>query len=248
MDDHATHPWTADDVRRATDRFSAALADADPAADVPSCPDWAVRDLVSHLGNVYTWSAAVVATREKAPRSEDVAPAEDLAGWYAARAYRLVDALAAADPDEPCWNFAGVHETAGFWTRRQVHETGMHLVDLDQAHARPTEVDPAAASDAITETLAVFLPRLHAAGMPTDLVAPVSLVATDTGRTWTLSPATDGPPALSTGDAAGGTAQDRLEGTAEALWLLLWKRADHGVTRSGDADRLARFLASKLSS
>ena len=248
MDPHATHPWTADDVRRATDRFSAALAGADPAAVVPSCPGWAVRDLVSHLGNVYTWSAAVVAAREKAPRSEDVAPADDLTGWYDVRADRLVEALAAADPEDPCWNFAGVHETAGFWTRRQVHETGMHLVDLDQAHARRTDVDPAAATDAITETLAVFLPRLHAAGVTADLVAPVSLIATDTARTWTLTPAAEGPPALSTGDASAAIAEDRLEGPAEALWLLLWKRADHGVVRSGDADRLARFLSSRLSS
>jgi hypothetical protein len=37
-----------------------------------------------------------------------------------------------------------------------------------------------------------------------------------------------------------------VEGTAEELWLLLWKRADPDVVRAGDADRLARLLASRL--
>ncbi len=239
--------WTADDVRRGTERFAAALADADPTAAVPACPGWTVRDLVSHIGNVYTWSASVVDARAQAPRAHDEAPAVGLVDWYAGRADRLVASLAAAGGEESCWNFAGVDETTGFWVRRQVHETAMHLIDLDQAHQRPTSVDPAAATDGITETLEVFLPRLHAAGQPADLVAPLSLVATDTTTTWTLTPEPDAPPAVHV-DSGTGVAEDRLVGTAESLWLLLWKRADDGVAREGDPDRLARFLDSKLSS
>lgn len=248
MSDHATATWTADDVRRATDRFAAALAEADPAAVVPSCPGWTVLELVTHIGNVYSWTAAILAAGEQAPRPKDEATPDDLVGWYAARAERLVDAVAASDPAAPCWNFAGVHETAAFWARRQVHETGMHLVDLEQARGRLPEIDAATATDGITETLQVFLPRLHAAGVPLELDRPVSLVATDTGRTWTLSPVPDAPPALTVGDGTGTLADDRLEGDAAAVWLLLWKRADEGVERTGDADRLARFVGSRLTS
>jgi Mycothiol maleylpyruvate isomerase N-terminal domain len=45
-------------LRGEADRFAASLASADLAATVVTCPDWTVRDLVSHVGGVYRWSAA----------------------------------------------------------------------------------------------------------------------------------------------------------------------------------------------
>ncbi len=233
---------TPDDVRRATGRFTAGLDGADPGAPIPACPGWTVRELVAHLGEVHVWAAAIVASGEQASTSEDP-PGDDLRGWYAERAARLVDVLAATDPDRPCWNFAGVDERAGFWSRRQVHETQMHHVDLDQAAGRTPQIDPADAADGVAETFEVFGPRMHARGHPADLTGPVSLVATDTGDTWTLTPEHDSHPRLTRGD----TADDRLEGRAEDLWLLLWKRRDDGVMRRGDRDRLDRLLASRLS-
>lgn len=235
---------TAADVRRATDRFAAGLVAADPAAPVPSCAGWTVLDLVAHLGNVHSWAATIVETGAAAADPDDLPDPEAMQGWYAERAGRLVATLGAADPAEPCWNFARVNETKGFWTRRQVHETHMHLVDLDQAHGRPTALAPDDCADGVAECGEVFLPRMHARGFPADLPAPVSLVATDTGDAWTLSPVEGSHPALTHGD--GVLADDRLEGTAEQLWLLLWKRSDGGVRRIGDPDRLARLLASRL--
>jgi hypothetical protein len=41
--------------------FRKALAGADPAARVPSCPDWSLRDLVVHLGEGHRFWATVVA-------------------------------------------------------------------------------------------------------------------------------------------------------------------------------------------
>jgi uncharacterized protein (TIGR03083 family) len=211
---------------------------------VPSCPGWTVLDLVAHLGNVHAWAAGIVESGRPVAEPEDEPTPGALQPWYAERADRLVEALEAADPDAPCWNFAGVHETKGFWRRRQVHETQMHLVDLDQAHGRSTDLDPNDCADGVTESFEVFLPRMHARGFPADLAAPVSLVATDTGHRWTLSPVAGGPPVLSLAD--GELADDRVEGTAEQLWLLLWKRADSEVVRLGDGERLSRLLASRL--
>jgi uncharacterized protein (TIGR03083 family) len=235
--------WAAADVRRATDRFAAGLVAADPAARVPACPGWAVADLGAHLGNVHAWASRIVETGEAAKTPDDVPEGGGLREWYLARAGRLVAAIDAADPDEPCWNFSGVHPTKGFWARRQVHETLMHLVDLDQAHERDTELDAGQCADGVAETCEVFLPRLFARGFRVDLDAPVGLVATDTGDRWTLEPVDDAPPRLIEADPP----PTRLEGTAEGLWLLLWKRSDEGVSRFGDADRLARFLGSRLS-
>lgn len=235
--------WAASDVRRATDRFAAGLADAEPRAPVAACPGWRVADLVAHLGNVHAWASRIVETGAAATTPEDVPEADRMRDWYLERAARLVAAIDAADPAEPCWNFSGVHPTKGFWPRRQVHETLMHLVDLDQAHGRTGQLDPRQSADGVAEKCEVFLPRLFARGFRVDLDAPVGLVATDTGDRWTLEPVEDGPPRLIEADPP----SDRLEGTAERLWLLLWRRSDEGVTRSGDADRLARFLGSRLS-
>lgn len=234
---------TPDDVRRATDRFAAGLVDAEAEAAVPACPGWTVRDLVAHLGNVHAWAGRIVEAGGPVEAPDEQPADSDLAGWYAARADRLVRTLAAADPEGPCWNFAGVDQRRGFWSRRQVHETLMHLVDLDQAHARTTDLEPDHCADGVSETLEVFLPRMHGRGHPADLAGPVSLRATDTGHGWTLSPRDGEHPGVTQGP--GVPAEDRLEGTAEQLWLLLWKRGDD-VVRIGDADRLTRLLASRL--
>src|SRR5918992_3167327 len=239
----AQRSLTADDVRRATDRFATGLVDADPVAPVPACPGWAVADLVAHVGNVHAWAARIVETAEPQQTQDDVPEPGDLEGWYRERAARLVAALEAADPDAPCWNFSGVNPTTGFWPRRQTHETLMHLVDLDQAQGRPAELDAALSADGVSEVFEVFGPRMFARGFRVDLDAPVGLVATDTGDRWALEPDAEGPPRLHDPVTP---PPDRLEGTALQLWLLLWNRADEGVTRTGDADRLARFLASRL--
>lgn len=212
---------------------------------MPACPGWTVLDLVGHLGSVHAWVVEVVETGERAPTVDVLPAADELGSWYAERAAALVAALEAADPAAPCWNFAGVHQTTGFWSRRQVHETQMHLVDLDQAHGRSTRLAADDCADGVTETFEVFLPRMHARGFPAGVDAPVSFVATDTGHRWTLTPADGTHPSLTLGD--GVLAEDRVEGTAEQLWLLLWKRADRGLVRTGDPHRLARVLGSRLS-
>lgn len=98
----------------------------------------------------------------------------------------------------------------------------------------------------MTETLTVFLPRMHDRDFPVDLVSPVSLVATDSADVWTLTPRAGQPPAVEGPLVDGPAVADRLEGPAAALLLLLWERADAGVRRVGDPEVLERFLASRL--
>jgi len=234
---------TPDHVAAATDRFAAGLAEADPRADVPACPGWTVLDLVTHLANVHTWAAGIVESRGPVDQPRERPGDAALPRWYADRAGRLVDALSGADPDAPCWNFAHREGTVSFWSRRQVHETLMHLVDLDQAHSRVTELGRETCVDGVSETLEVFVPRLHARGHVADLVGPVTLSASDTGDTWTLRPDGDQPPRLERGGSA---VTEVVTGTAQELWLLLWKRGD-AVVRAGDADVVGRLLASRLS-
>ncbi len=244
------------------ERFGIAVASSDPSAAVPACRKWSTYDLVVHLGNVHAWAAAAVETGRPASMPDDEPPTRDpvaMSEWYAGKAEDLYEVLRAAAPDAHCWNFAGAEGRADFWSRRQVHETAMHLLDLGQAAGRTTQQSAPLAAGGIDEVLRVFVPLMHARGRLSPLSAPLTIRAVDLARTWRLHPVADGPPALavhpSTRDQPDG---DAVNGPAAVLWRLLWKRlgrspADGSLLLShadlsydGDVERITDFLASRL--
>ncbi len=247
------------------ERFAIAVASCDLSVPVPACPRWSTYDLVVHLGNVHAWAATIVETGSRAAEQNDAPSSRRprvVAEWYAGKAEDLHEVLRAADPARPCWNFAGVDLTTRFWPRRQTHETWMHLVDLDQAARRTTELPPALSTDGIAEVLEVFLPRMHARGYAADLTAPLTIRTLDTDHVWTLQPRADGPPLIAVRTEPGA---DLVEGAAADIWQLLWKRAaapgspvvgtqrraapplpPAAVTYVGNTDRIAAFFASAL--
>ena len=99
-------PTFADMLKLIEDRSAAlrsAAGQAGPDTRVPGCPDWSVRDLVAHLGEVQRfWAAAVAAGPATAPPAEDqvhdIEPGDDLIGWSAASTDELVRALSEAGP------------------------------------------------------------------------------------------------------------------------------------------------------
>ncbi len=119
---------------RAAERFADLVAAVDLGAPVPHCPGWTAYDVVTHLGNVHAWAATIVETGLKAPTQDD-APrthrARVVRDWYSGKAEDLYRVLRGTDPERPCWNFAFGAGVAGFWGRRQLHETTIHTVDLD---------------------------------------------------------------------------------------------------------------------
>lgn len=222
-----TMPFPARDylpvLRELTGAFATRLRTGDPAAKVPDCGDWTLADLGTHLGNVHRWAATVVTTGEAQPQNF-----EDGSGgavWYAESAQLLLDALEAADPEDPCWHFGGTEKTKAFWFRRQVHETAVHLADSGSDHV----LGPAVAADGVDEVLGVMLPRVTRWHAVPRLPGPVSLRATDTGDVWTVHPGE--PPAL--GPAASGAAT--VEALARDLLLRLWKRTGPAVRATGEA-------------
>jgi len=52
-------------------RFRDVLAEVDPAADVPTCPDWRADDLLWHLGEVQHFWTSMVTNRPKGPDDYD---------------------------------------------------------------------------------------------------------------------------------------------------------------------------------
>jgi len=240
------------EFERAAEDFAAALGWVDPGAAVPACPGWTVADLALHLGSGQRWAASILlsGTAQKVP--EVLRTTISWPDWYAGTTAALLAAIRAVDPDEQCWNFAPVDQRAGFWARRRLHETVIHLVDLIQAGVSAGEqvdtglavVPAAVAADGVDEVFEVFLPRMLARGFAPAVTRQIGVRATDTGREWTLTPVPQGdPPLVDRGKAVG---EAVLSGTASELDLCLWKRLPGTVlTVEGDPAVAADFLAGR---
>ena len=205
------HDWI-ELLRFQTDRFAAVVEGGDLEAQVVHCPGWSLRDLTDHLGGVHEWAAhAVVAGSpdlETAPAGP-LGPVA-LADWYRQHAAHLVEVLAARPADAPAWTLDQSDPTAGFWRRRQVHETTLHLWDAERALGTPEPIDPALAWDGVLEVVDVMYPRQVRLGRIEPLTGRLELVATD------------GPWRAALGDGE----PIEVRASAEVLLRLLWHRAD----------------------
>ncbi|WP_460849477.1 maleylpyruvate isomerase family mycothiol-dependent enzyme [Nocardioides ultimimeridianus] len=206
--------WIAE-LTSLTDGFAAELARGDLDAPVPSCPGWSLADLGNHVREVHLWAAHAVTEGDPNGSSEPVG-ADDLVAAYRAAAGRLTSVLD-TDPTAPAWTF-GPDRTVGFWQRRQVHETLIHLYDALLATGRGDlwEPRPELAWDGVDEVATMFYPRQVRLGRTEPLARTLVLTATDVGRTTEI----------------GGGDPIELTGTAADLLLTLWKRTpapDAGV-------------------
>lgn len=206
-------------------RFADLVGHATGDEAIPACPGWTARDLVTHLGTVHRWAAAIVLSGQRLVVPTPLVT-EPIVQWYAGTATSLLSALQAVDATEPVPNFSHIDEVAGFWQRRQMHETTVHAVDAAQALGLPEEewiVAPPVAADGVDEVLQVYFPRMTARGQRPDVRSRIRLVATDTQQSWIIAPGAGepGPPLQlhSSLDADGS-----VSGTAADLYLGLWKR------------------------
>lgn len=248
----------------AANAFAVLAERSDLRAPVASCPDWTVYDLVVHLANVHAWAATIVETGESAAEQNDEPrsrSASAVSRWYVGKAVDLLQVLRAAQLDASCWNFVdGLTGTARFWPRRQMHETTVHLLDLEAVRSPTPPVNPVVATDGIDEVLTVFLRRMQARGRPAALTTPISLVATDVDRAWTVLPPPQVPlqkrrtgapprgpgPIVLNGRRPGA---DVVSAPADVLYRALWKRLPPNgdvLAIEGDAARVQAFLDSPL--
>lgn len=230
FDTHVRH--LAEQGRALADSAHAAGLDA----PVPTCPDWTVRDLVTHQSQVHRWAWSYVATGRTTPPGADDRPAappgdDELLDWFRAGHDELVASLRDAPADLDCWSFLPARSPREFWARRQAHETAIHRVDADLAAGRTTTFDPQLASDGIDELLHGFFARRRGS-LVSDPARKLSVVAADTGAAWTM---TIGPDTRAVTSAADPDADATLTGDATALYQLLWNRGGRdNVTIDGD--------------
>jgi len=206
---------------------------------VPTCPDWSVERLVDHTGKVLRFVGKVVETGGPVDaRALPRPPSGSLVvQWFEEMAEATVQALAAKDPADELWNWAGQPPVAAFWYRRMAHELTVHGADATLAAGGLPEIEPRLAADGIDEMLTLLLPAKVAAG-GTDLtgLGSIHVHCTDTDGEWLLAPSASGLQV--TRDHA--KADAALRGPAADLYLRLCNRGGAGEV-FGDATIVEDF-------
>lgn len=213
---------------------SHALAEAargDLTAPVVHCPGWSVADLVWHVTEVHWFWGTIVDERLSEPPGDDRRPeraADDaLVDVFRAGADRLVDVLGSADQGASVWTWFPPRQEVGFVTRHQVQEAAVHHWDAANAVGSAWSMEPTAAADAVEEFLTCSLAEDDdIAQIGVTLPAPLTLAATDTGQSWTVSQVT--PSSGLTWQP--GTGDPTLSATAADLLLWIYQRVELPVS------------------
>jgi len=228
------------------ERFANAFETTNEDIAVPSCPGWIVHDLSEHLGTVHRWAEYLVRVEapKRIPSREmglELTPVD--AAWIRRGGAALVATLRASNPDAAMWAW-GADQHARFWSRRQLHETMVHRLDLELAAGVTPFVEPEVASDAIDE----FLVNLRAASYFSPKVKEIRgrhqtlrFATTDASGAWTIDIGDDG--FLLTPDR--GAADAEMSGPARDLLMVLYRRhdlEDGGVAVRGDRSVLEFWL------
>ncbi len=245
------------EIEASTAGLAEILAEHDLSLPIPTCPEWTLRQLVTHVGRAHRWAAEITRTRSDAfipfrevPDGKLPDDRSEQRAWLNAGATRLVDAVREAGSDL-VWSFAGL-TPARYWIRRMAHETLVHRADAQLAAGSVPEpvIEAEVAADAIDEWLMLLTGGLGESDERTQALtagASLHIHATDDGLggrgEWMIRHDADGltvEPGHGKGDAA-------LTGPAASLLLVLMRRrpvSDQAVTVYGDSAVVDGWLAS----
>jgi len=246
------------EIEASTAGLAEILGEYDLSLPIPTCPEWTLRQLVTHVGRAHRWAAEITRTRSDAfipfrevPDGRLPDGRAEQCAWLRAGAARIVDAVGEAGSDH-VWSFTGL-VPAGFWLRRMAHETLVHRADAQlAAGAEPEPVMEAeVAADAIDEWLMLltggFAGNADERTKALPAGASLHIHATDDGLAgrgeWMIRHDTGGltvEPDHGEGDAA-------LTGPAASVLLVLMRRrpvSDPAVTVYGDGAVVDGWLAS----
>jgi uncharacterized protein (TIGR03083 family) len=203
---------------------SAALADAAASVPrdtpVPTCLDWDMAHLVTHIAQVQQWARLIVATRatERPPRSALPTPPEraSLIPWFRQATSALLETLTTTDPATPVWTWTNARNVA-YWARRQAQEVAIHRWDAQHAAGAAAPLATALAADGVDELLEMlpFVPGERKGAGET-----IHLHCTDAPGEWLVRLGAGGlevERVHARGDAA-------ARGPASDLDLFLWGR------------------------
>jgi uncharacterized protein (TIGR03083 family) len=236
-------PELIDAIRREGDLMATAADKVGADTPIPSCPEWCMRDLVRHQGEVHRWATAILRDRLQRPDVPEPGWPDDdeLVSWFRDGCAALVGVLDAADTDLDCFAFLPAPSAVHFWARRQAHETGIHRADAELAVGPVTPFDAGVAVDGIEEMLYGFASRSRSKlRSPTPVT--LSLHATDADAAWRANVDSEHVE-VTRGDDATIDADCVVRAGSSDLFLLLWNRAPRSVAEiTGDPAVLDLWL------
>jgi uncharacterized protein (TIGR03083 family) len=223
-----------------------AAAARDLTAQVPTCPEWTVEDLIRHVADFYL---NVVVRRLHMPGDVPMVELPPDAFVALDHGYNAaVQELAGRHPEEHVGQMP--HETVYYWTRRATHETAIHRVDVELAVADPIVPMPRdLAIDGIDEMLTGFLSELTRL-FPEEFAADLSdwngngvAVSTGDAAWWiTIRPDRADVTRVDPGQTFGRAARARIHGDPARLVYWLYNRANNDqVTTTGDHQLVAQL-------
>ena len=196
-------------------RLSDLVAALDLEARVPSTPEWSVRDLAHHIGEVQWYWGENVRAQNPDERSGSELTAfpedSDLLAWLGWCTYSLTGALREVGPDAPCWAWWPEPHTAGAVGRHQAQEASVHRWDAEGVAGSAAPLHAGLAEDGVPEFIEIMV-GADLASLP----GAVTLTATDTGASWRVA----GTPA----GGGSGTRTSELRASASDLVLMLYRR------------------------
>jgi len=147
-----------DEIEASTETLAGLVHGADLTRQVPTCPEWTLRQLATHVGRAHRWAAEITSTRSaefipfrQVPEGRIPDDPALHAPWLRAGAALVIESVREAGSD-PVWTFDG-SQPASFWARRMAHETAVHRADAQITAGREPEFDADLAADAIDEWL-----------------------------------------------------------------------------------------------
>jgi uncharacterized protein (TIGR03083 family) len=240
-----------DEIEASTETLAGLVHGEDLTRQVPTCPEWTLRQLATHVGRAHRWAAEITATRSaefipfrQVPEGRIPDDPALHAPWLRAGAALFIESVREAGSD-PVWTFDGP-QPASFWARRMAHETAVHRADAQITAGREPEFDADLAADAIDEWLG-FMSGIGASDSRVDALpdgAVLHVHVTDDGvdGEWLVRRA-GSTVSVESGHGKGDVV---VRGPAGRVLLVLLRRVqpdDPQVEVLGDAALLTGWLA-----
>ena len=232
----------------AADRLARAVSTSWLGADVPTCPEWTVIDLLAHTGMVHRWALAAIRGDRETMGDAELIEEEgrttpDPARWLRAGAEQVAQALDEATDDLEAMVFLKEAPPPKlFWARRQCHETTIHALDAVAARdgrrltAADAWFDAELAADGVDELLVGFWQRGRS-GPRAEHPYRAVVRATDLDAGWLLEVGPDRTVTTRCGAGPDVEADATLSGPAVDLYLALWNRGGSVDDPAGLLDR-----------
>jgi uncharacterized protein (TIGR03083 family) len=208
-------------------RFSNVMSSLPLDQDVTTCPGWTVFDLAEHLGAIHRWAEELVRLRSPVRIARETSVAERDAvspKWISDGGELLVATMLAANPDDEMWAW-GLDQHVRFWSRRQLHETLVHRMDLELAAQKSPRAESPVAIDAIDE----FLSNIEKVGKHSPDLSllrghgeKLAFRVKDADTLWSITFGEDGFSVSSTD----GTFDAELVGSPVDLLLVILRRRE----------------------